>query len=193
MGNKQLINNPEQLLQESLRGNRQSQEMLYRSHYGYAMSICLRYAQHKEEALEIVNDGFMKVFTKGEQYNPKYPFKVWLRKIIINTALDYYRSNHKHSFHEDISEAFSLESPYASPIDELNHEALLKMVQQLSPAYRMVFNLFVIEGYSHEEIAERLGITLGGSKSNLSRARESLRNMIQDKTVEFKGRPVHKI
>lgn len=193
MGNKLLINNPEQLLQASLRGDRKSQEMLYRVHYGYAMSICLRYTQNREEAVEIVNDGFMKVFTKGEQYNPKYPFQVWLRRIMINTALDYYRSHHKHYFHEDISEASFVESEYSSPLDDLNHEALLKMVQQLSPAYRMIFNLFVIEGFSHEEIAAQLGISVGGSKSNLSRARECLRTLIYKHNIESKPIGINKI
>src|ERR1700712_106142 len=105
MANKSLTDNPEALLQACLRGDRKSQELLYRQHYGFAMSICLRYTKSREEAVEVVNDGFMKVFTKGEQYNSAYPFKAWLRRIMVNASLDYYRSQQKHYYHENIEEA----------------------------------------------------------------------------------------
>jgi RNA polymerase sigma factor (sigma-70 family) len=183
MANKTLIENPEELLKASLRGDRKSQELLYRLHYGFAMGICMRYAKSKEEAVEVVNDGFMKVFTKGEQYNPVYPFKAWLRRIMVNAALDYYRSQQKYYYHDDIEEAHGLSSNDESALSHLNHEELIGLVQKLSPAYRMTFNLFVIEGYSHEEIAEKMGIAIGTSKSNLARARENLREMLKKVSV----------
>ncbi|WP_337044657.1 RNA polymerase sigma factor [Emticicia sp. 17c] len=178
-----LPDSPEELLVASLKGDRQSQERLYRKYYGFAMSVCLRYNQNREEALEIVNDSFLKVFTKGEQYDAAgrqsaYPFKAWFRRIIVNTALDYYRSQQKHYFHENLEEAYEVSSTDSNALSQLNHDELLELVQRLPSGYKMVFNLFVIDGFSHEEIAQKLQISVGTSKSNLSRAREILRKMI---------------
>lgn len=178
-----LPDSPEELLIASLRGDRKSQERLYRLFYGFAMGVCLRYNQNREEALEIVNDSFLKVFTKGDQYDGNgrqsaYPFKAWFRRIIVNTALDYYRSQQKHYFHENLDEAYDVSSTDANALNQINHDELMELVKRLPSGYRMVFNLFVIDGYSHEEIAQQLQITVGTSKSNLSRAREALRKMI---------------
>lgn len=178
MANNLPSENPEELLHKSVRGDRKSQEKLYRQFYGFAMSVCMRYTQSRDEALEIVNDGFLKIFTKGDQYDSKYPFKAWFRRIIVNTALDFYRSQQKHYFHENIEEAYEVSSNDSSPLSQLNHEEIIQLVQRLPSGYRMVFNLFVIDGFSHEEISNQLGISVGTSKSNLSRAREALRKMI---------------
>lgn len=173
-----LPDSPEELLIASVKGDRKSQEKLYRHYYGFAMGVCLRYNQNREEALEIVNDSFLKVFTKGEQYNTTHPFKAWFRRIIVNTALDYYRSQQKHYFHENLDNAFEVSSTDSNALSQINHDELLALVQRLPSGYKMVFNLFVIDGYSHEEIAQQLQISVGTSKSNLSRAREALRKMI---------------
>jgi RNA polymerase sigma factor (sigma-70 family) len=166
------------LLLECQNGNRKSQELLYRQFYGYAMGICLRYSYQREDAVEILNDSFLKVFTKSHQYRPDVPFKMWLRRILINTALDYHRMHNKHRFHEDVSQAEAVPVAEATALDQISHEELMGMVQQLTPAYRMVFNLFVIDGFSHEEIAGQLGISVGTSKSNLARAREQLKQFL---------------
>ncbi len=178
MANNLPNENPEELLQKSVRGDRKSQEKLYRQFYGFAMGVCVRYTQSRDEALEIVNDSFLKVFTKGDQYDSKYPFKAWFRRIIVNTALDFYRSQQKHYFHENIEEAYEVSSNDSSPLSQLNHEEIIMLIQRLPSGYKMVFNLFVIDGFSHEEISNQLGISIGTSKSNLSRAREALRKMI---------------
>jgi RNA polymerase sigma factor (sigma-70 family) len=178
MANNQPTESPEELLSKSIKGDRKSQEKLYRQFYGFAMGVCMRYTQNREEALEVVNDGFLKVFTKGDQYDSKYPFKAWFRRIIVNTALDFYRSQQKHYFHENIEEAYNVSSVDSSPLSQLNHEELIELIQKLPSGYKMVFNLFVIDGFSHEEIGVQLGISVGTSKSNLSRAREALRKMI---------------
>jgi len=158
--------------------NRESQRMLYKHHYAYAMSICLRYSQTKEEAKEILNDGFMKVFSKIEQYNPETSFLGWLRRIMINTAIDHYRKEVKH-YHQTSIEMEQSHVTTASALDDLGHEELMRMVQQLTPAYRAVFNLYAIDGYNHKEIGQILGISEGTSKSNLSKAREILRGKLQ--------------
>ncbi len=178
MANNLPNESPEELLQKSVRGDRKSQEKLYRQFYGFAMGVCVRYTQSRDEALEIVNDSFLKVFTKGDQYDSKYPFKAWFRRIIVNTALDFYRSQQKHYFHENIEEAYEISSNDSSPLSQLNHEEILMLIQRLPSGYKTVFNLFVIDGFSHEEISNQLGISVGTSKSNLSRAREALRKMI---------------
>jgi RNA polymerase sigma factor (sigma-70 family) len=178
MANNLPTENPEELLRMSMRGDRKSQEKLYRQFYGFAMGVCMRYTKSKDEAVEIVNDGFMKVFTKGDQFDSKYPFKAWFRRIIVNTALDFYRSQQKHYFHENIEEAYDVSSQDSSPLSQLNHEELLGLIEKLPSGYKMVFNLFVIDGFSHEEIGNQLGISVGTSKSSLSRAREMLRKMI---------------
>lgn len=178
MANNLPNESPEELLQKSVRGDRKSQEKLYRQFYGFAMGVCVRYTQSRDEALEIVNDSFLKVFIKGDQYDSKYPFKAWFRRIIVNTALDFYRSQQKHYFHENIEEAYEVSSNDSSPLSQLNYEEIISLVQRLPSGYKMVFNLFVIDGFSHEEISNQLGISVGTSKSNLSRAREALRKMI---------------
>lgn len=178
MANNLPNESPEELLQKSVIGDRKSQEKLYRQFYGFAMGVCVRYTQSRDEALEIVNDSFLKVFTKGDQYDSKYPFKAWFRRIIVNTALDFYRSQQKHYYHENIEEAYEVSSNDSSPLSQLNHEEIIMLIQRLPTGYKMVFNLFVIDGFSHEEIGNQLGISVGTSKSNLSRAREALRKMI---------------
>lgn len=162
-----------------LRNHRRSQELLYRQFYGYAMSVCLRYAPTRDEALEVLNDGFLKVFTRLEQYDSAQPFKGWLRRILINSAIDHYRQEVRHQ-HEDVDKVAQIAvSEAADAFSQLSHEELLGFVQRLSPAYRLVFNLYVMEGFTHEEIATQLGISVGASKSNLARARENLRQLLK--------------
>lgn len=169
------------LLEGCLRNNRNSQRKLYEHFYGYGMNICLRYARNREEALEMLNDGFLKVFGKLNYYDPAYPFKGWLRRILINAAIDYHRLHHKQPPHLELLDAGALADDEA-PLPTISpDEDLLPIIQQLPPGYRMVFNLYVMEGYKHHEIAELLGISVGTSKSNLLRAKEKLRILLENK------------
>lgn len=172
------------LLDGCLQGDRRSQELLYKQFYGYAMGLCLRYARSRDEAAEILNDGFFKIFTKLETFDPERPFKTWLGRVIINTALDQYRREAKHQVYEDMASAENTVAIHEDALSRLAFEELIKMVQQLPPAYRTVFNLAVLDGYTHEEIATELGISVGASKSNLSRAREKLKVMISKKSLD---------
>ncbi|MBD2751814.1 RNA polymerase sigma factor [Spirosoma validum] len=168
------------LLAGCLRNQRQSQELLYRQFYGYGMSVCLRYVPTRESALEVLNDGFLKVFTRLDQYDPAQPFKGWLRRILINTAVDHYRQEVRHYYHDDVEQVEQkVISESADAFSQLAHEDLMALIQRLSPAYRLVFNLYVIDGFTHEEIASQLGISVGASKSNLARARENLRVLLK--------------
>ena len=166
------------LIQGCKRNDRDSQRLLYQHYYAYALSICVRYSRNMNEAKEVVNDGFMKVFAKIDQYNLESPFKGWLRKIMINSSIDQYRKELKHQQKDPIKHAHkAFTEPQA--ITELSHEELIGLVQKLSPGYRAVFNLYVIDGYTHDEIGKLLNISSGTSKSNLLKARENLRKMLE--------------
>lgn len=168
----------DQLIEACLKGDRQSQSRLYNLYVQQMFVICLRYSKTREEAEEILQEGFMKVFEFMHQYKSTGPFEGWMRKIMVNCALQKYRSKGnlrpvididtvsvEHAVHEDI-------------ISKIGTKELLKMVQQLPPAYRMIFNLYVFEGMKHREIAELLGISEGTSKSNLSDARAILQKAV---------------
>lgn len=176
------------LLQGCARNERKSQERLYRLFYSFAMSIASRYCPTKEESLEVVNDGFLKVFHgmthyQIEKHEPVPSFVGYFKKIIIHTAIDQYRSSIKHSHQVNLEEGISV-SHTESPLDGLAYEELIGLVQQLTPGYRAVFNLYVIDGYSHEEVAQQLGINVGTSKSNLAKARQHLRELLKQSHEE---------
>ena len=172
------------LIQSCMKGDRNSQKALYKSFHGYAMSICMRYSMNREEAAEVMNDGFLKVFTKLNKYDPNRSFKGWLRKVMINTALDNYRHNLKYYYQQDIEKTPDISSS-GNILADMAYEEIVSLVQKLSPAYRMVFNLYVMDGYTHEEIAEILNISVGTSKSNLSKARENLRSLLKKNKDEY--------
>ena len=145
--------------------------------YNYAMSICLRYSKDREEAVEIVNDGFVKMFTKLDKYKDNTSFKAWLRRILINASIDYYRKNEKHYHNVDISYA-KYEHVTEDALNKISEKEIIELIQELPGSYRLVFNLFVIEGYSHREISNKLGISVGTSKSNLAIARSKLKRKL---------------
>ena len=175
-------------LNEHIKGcalnNRESQKKIYGSFYTYAMTICNRYAGSEEDALEILNDAFLKVFKEIGNFKPAYQdvsnsFKGWIRKIVIYTSIDHYRKNLKYRLRTELNEnVISLSSFSAGAIEKISHEEIIIAIQKLSPAYRAVINLFIIEGYSHEEISRMLDISVGTSKSNLWKARQHLQKII---------------
>jgi RNA polymerase sigma factor (sigma-70 family) len=165
------------LIQGCLKKDRKSQQLLYKKFYGYAMGICLRYTNDRSEAVEVINQGFLKAFTHIERFDTNRPFKSWLGRIMMNAAIDNYRSNLRTAYFQDIDETDDIGEVNLCD-SNLNYQDLLRMVQQLPPVYRAVFSLFAIDGYSHEEIAELLHINIGTSKSNLHKARKKLKQMI---------------
>lgn len=148
------------------------------------MAICDRYTNKQDDAVEILNDGFLKIFKDIHNFKPAYTdvvssFKGWLRKIMIYTAIDHFRKNQKHQLVSQLEDVtYQLPSVYDDAVNKLSYEEIIRAVQELSPAYRAVFNLFVIEGLSHEEIAEHLGVSTGTSKSNLFKARMQLQKIL---------------
>lgn len=147
------------------------------------MGICLRYSRTREEAVEILNDGFIKILSKIDKYSPGLSFKGWVRKVMINSAIDYYRRNEKHYHSLDISHV-QYESSAENVFDTLGEQDIIAAIQLLPPSYRMVFNLFVIEGFKHEEIANQLNISVGTTKSNLAIARNKLKRILITEQVE---------
>lgn len=169
------------ILKGCQQGNRNSQRKLYEHFYGYAMSVCLRFSKNKEEAAEVLNDAFVKVFSHLDRYDQAFPFQAWLRRILVNAAIDHHRKHHKML---DFLE-LSIQSDRADdevPMPQISpDEDLLPILQKLPPAYRMVFNLFVMEDLKHHEIAELLGISVSTSRSNFVRAKEKLREIILER------------
>lgn len=179
------------------KGNTRAQRALVELYYGYVMSIALRYSSGTMDAEEILNDTFLKVFTNLHKYDDQQPFKAWLRSITVNTAIDAFR---KRSITMD--SLLPLEAAAGIDFNEdiiqnLSAEEILALVQSLSPVYRMVFTLYAIEGYSHKEIAAKLGISEGTSKSNLRDARLRLQekmaknNLIPESAYELKKLHTH--
>jgi RNA polymerase sigma-70 factor (ECF subfamily) len=183
---------PDELREGCIRGDGGSQKKLYYDFYGFAMAICSRYARDRDEAREILNQGFYKVLTNLSRYDRSKPFLPWLSRVMTNTAIDHYRSLLRHPGTDDISE---LDIYGENPVidSKLNYEDLIKMVQALPPGYRAVFNLYAIDGFTHEEIAVQLGISPGTSKSNLFKARQKLVAMLdaQKQQTERVVRPLH--
>ena len=178
-------NTLEHIIQGCIKANRDSQKQLYKLYYGFSMSICMRYSTHYTEAEEIVNDGFLKIFKKIDAFEPSYQnyeasFIGWIKKIFIHTAIDNYRKNNK-SYTIPILDDSHLEisENSASPIDNMSYKEIIEIVQKLSPTYRTVFNLFVLDGYKHEEISKQLNISVGTSKSNLAKARINIQKMLK--------------
>jgi RNA polymerase sigma factor (sigma-70 family) len=163
---------------------RESQKTIYNSFYGYAMAICDRYASNQDDALEIMNDGFLKVFKEVHNYKPAYAdvigsFKGWLRKIMVYTAIDHFRKTQKHQVLTELENVvFQIPSVNETALDKISHEEIIRAIQKLSPGYRTVLNLYIIEGLTHDEISRKLGISEGTSKSNLAKARKQLQKIL---------------
>lgn len=159
-------------------GDRLSQKALYEHFYSKMLSVCHRYAKDYDEAVGLLNEGFVKVFCNIAKYRPERSLESWIKRIMINNAIDHYRKMKKHRHQMDITEVYD-HGKEGDILPSLEAEEILKLVQQLPPAYRTVFNLFAIDGLSHKEIAKQLGISEGTSKSNLSKARAKLKIKLQ--------------
>ncbi len=158
--------------------NRRAQEELYRKYYKRLLGICMRYAKTDLEAEDMLQDVFIKVFRYIGNYQPTGSFEGWLKRITVNVSIEHYRKNKKHLFVEDV---LSLGDSGYEPgiIEQLSAKEIINLLQYLPDGYRMVFNLFAIEGYSHKEIGEILGVTEGTSKSQYSRARNFLIDLLK--------------
>ncbi len=188
----------ERLIQDCIKGDRKSQQFLYQTYYGKMLVVCYRYASTNEEAKDILHDGFIKVFQKLKSFKNTGSFEGWIRRIMVNNAIDHIRKRKELLTFEGDSSLEIMKNKLAEDDndDEIflkaQAEVLVKLIQQLSPAYRTVFNLFVVEDYSHKDIAEELEISVGTSKSNLAKAKQRLKelylNYLDDKQERNKQR-----
>lgn len=165
------------LLEGCKKNDRKAQELLYRSLASKMLGVCVRYAKDPFEAEDILQSGFVKVFQKISEFRSEGSFEGWIRRIMVNTAIEVYRKNHRRLNVVDIDEVYD-EPQSMFDMTGLETKDLLKLIRQLPVGYRMVFNMYVIEGYSHKEIGKQLAISEGASKSQLSRARALLREKI---------------
>ncbi|MEM9022258.1 MAG: RNA polymerase sigma factor [Bacteroidota bacterium] len=174
-------------------GSRRSQQRVYERFYGKMLGVCMRYAKDRDEAKDILQEGFIKVFGNIRKYTGDGSFEGWVRRIMVNTAIDAFRKNKTSAMlpdsdyidriKDDSGEADEQESIF----DTLDTKRIMQEVQNLSPAYRMVFSLYVVEGYSHQEIADQLGISVGTSKSNLSKAKMNLKKAFKTLISHYNG------
>lgn len=176
------------LVSGCINGDRRMQRELYNRFAPKMYGVCLRYAGNAEEAEDILQEGFIKVFRKIASYRGDGSFEGWIRRIFVNTAIEFYR---KKTYMQPITEheEATVEGKYLSVLDSLAEKDIIKLVQQLSPGYRTVFNMYVVEGYTHKQIAELLGISEGTSKSQLSRAKQILQEMVQTYIEKRKQMP----
>jgi RNA polymerase sigma-70 factor (ECF subfamily) len=166
------------LLEGCRREERRTQELLYKVLASRMLGVCMRYAKDQFEAEDILQIGFVKVFKKVGEFRGDGSFEGWIRRIMVNTAIESYRKNQRMMNVVDIDEVF--DAPQVTfDMNGLEVKDLMNLIQSLSPGYKLVFNLYAIEGYSHKEIADQLGITEGASKSQLSRARAILKEKIK--------------
>jgi RNA polymerase sigma-70 factor (ECF subfamily) len=171
----------EQLVKECVSGSAIAQKKFYDLFARKMMGVCLRYTKDYEEAQDVLQDGFIKIFNKLPDFEKKGSLEGWVRRIMVNTALDAYRKAKKHLNNVDVDSVDYMLDSKDFIVESLNAEDLLNIIRTIPEGYRVVFNLFAIEGYSHKEIAERLGVTESTSKSQYSRAKKMLRKLLIDK------------
>ena len=176
------------LIEGCIRGDRRMQRELYNRFAPKMYGVCVRYAANAEEAEDILQEGFIKVFKKMGSFRGEGSFEGWIRRIFVNTAIEYYR---KKTYLQPITEQEenTVEGKYLTVLDNLAEKDIIKLVQQLSPGYRTVFNMYVVEGYTHKQIADQLGISEGTSKSQLSRAKQILQDMVRTHIEKRKQTP----
>ena len=169
----------QELVQGCLRGDKAYQKLLYCTYASKMFAVCLRYARSREEAQDILQDGFVKVFGKLGSYRNEGSLEGWIRRIMVNTAISsYHKSSQLHEVRLEID--FDKDDEVPGIIERLTEKELIKMLQGLPDGYRVIFNLYAIEGFSHAEIAAQLGITESTSRSQLTKARKYIiKNLIE--------------
>ena len=177
----------DQIIRGCIEGKRKAFNQLFNNYAPVMLGVCMRYCKNRIDAEDVMQDGFIKVFSQIHKFRSEGSFEGWIKRIMINAAVDNYQANLKHAFHEDVSEIAESDGLIilAGEDDDLPdgmnipHKKLMEMIQELPDGYRMVFNLFAIENYNHKEIATLLGISENTSKTQLFKARKALRNKIE--------------
>lgn len=160
-----------------------AQRMLYERFASKMLGVVLRYAKDEDEAYDILQDGFVKVFGKIQSYNMQGSLEGWVRRIMVNTALDQYRKNKKHQKNVKLDDVSFMLEHDDFIVEGLAAEDLMKIINAMPKGYKIVFNMFAIEGFSHKEIADKLGVSENTSKSQYSRARQFVRNILEEQNL----------
>ena len=176
----------QELANGCLKGQRESQQMLWKLYARKMMSVCLRYCDSREEAEDVMQDGFVKVFEKIGQWQGSGALGGWIRTIMVNTALTYLRSRNKWRNSVDLDAAEELDAEEVDAVSKMNETSLLNLIEKMPTGYRTVFNLFAIEGYGHQEIAEAMGISESTSKTQFHKAKNWLKKnlIILERNIE---------
>jgi len=169
-----------------LNKDRKMQEILYHRFSSKMFTVCLRYCKDTEDAQDLLQDGFVKIFKNLDKYRGEGSFEGWIRRIFVNTSIEHFRRSVKNFPVTEMKE-ISIEDASWNALDNLAEKEIIKMIQELSPGYRQVFNMYVIEGYSHRDISEILGVSEGTSKSQLARAKAILKKMVEEKLENEKA------
>lgn len=181
-----LMVSEEKIVDGCIAGKRKAFNLLYKKYAPVMLGVCMRYCKSAPEAEDVLQEGFIKVFKNMRKFRKEGSFEGWIKRIMINTAIDNYQSSLKHYFHahiEDLDETIILgtqaDHEWEPPQDKISRNKIMALVQQLPDGYRMVFNLYAIEGMGHKEIAGLLHITESTSKTQLFKARRSLKNLLK--------------
>lgn len=174
-----------ELVEGCKRGNPTYQRALYQRYYKLMYAVCLRYTDSRDDAEDILQEGFVKVFKNLGSFQGKGSFEGWIRRIMVHTSIEHYRRNSRY-FMVDVNTAYDLETD-SDVIGSMGREEILALIRSLPVGYRTVFNLYAIEGYSHQEIGDTLGISEGTSKSQLSRAKKILQEKILQMNARAQG------
>ncbi len=178
------MNSDEQIIAGCRDGKRKAYAVLFRKYAPVMLGVCMRYCKNRIDAEDVLQDGFIKVFTQIHKFRGEGSFEGWIKRIMINAAIDNYQSNLKHFFHEDVSELEERSSLQIGDEEDLplemniSKERLMEMIQELPDGYRMVFNLYAIENFNHKDISAMLGISESTSKTQLMKARKALRKRL---------------
>ncbi len=170
-----------ELLESCKKGDRKAQKSLYDLLAPKMMALCMRYAGSRELAEDLLQDGFVTLFSKMGNFKNEGSFEGWARRVFVTTCLMYLRKNDVLRMSEDISEARKLSSSEPGQMEEISYRELMSLVMELPPGFRAVFNMYAVEGYSHKDISEQLGISETTSRTQFSRARTWLRKRLEEK------------
>jgi len=179
--------NEESFIEACIANEEWALKLIYKEYYPTMLPVCLRYANNYDDALDILHEGFIKVFRYISKYKAGTSLGSWIRRIMINTSIDYYRKV-KRRRTENLETAYGQSVSGADAVSDLTTQEIMFALQQLTPAYRSVFNLYVVEGYSHREVGEMLGITESTSRSNLVKARTKLKELLLALDIKENGK-----
>jgi len=172
------------LIEAIINNERWAQRQLYEQYYSPLMSICLRYAANEKDAEDVLHESFIKIFKNIHRYNVGTSLKNWMSRIVVNTSIDHYRKKSKMETVE-LSGVYHLRTSEPGAIEKLTAKEIIAALQQLTGIYRAIFNMFVVEGYSHKEIAKKLNISESTSRSNLVKARKKLKEILLAKDKKY--------